>query len=574
MPMKNLGVMLFLTALAAVTLVGCSEDNAKPAITRLHISEKCGVAPLHLELRADATGGVPQSDPTGGNNFLTMDWSFGDGSGIDNGSSIVYHTYEDPGVYVVTVSAEDADGDRASRSDTVYVFADSLQVGIISLVEDPETGDLVATSTVDACQDIRFLISAAACDFDSVTGYYERFLYRWEMQDDSNSVYLTPQVNHSFPPGNAGEHQIRLILEDPGRSITRNESYTLMVEYQGADLEAQARWEAPDPDTLVVPRGEFPSVYQYTVDLANRGPDPGYNVRVTGLFPEDEETDYRVDGWDASVGELSYAPDDSIWVWNIDYVPASTNQYLRLDLEIADAVPDTHTILNQVEYVCDDDPLDDAWTLALRVRAAELYGRGTWEMGETGLYQSSNFSTTWHLPSGEDPASYVIDDTLVVTWHVRNQGPEPRPTEGSEPVFIQGTIPDATRPNGDDILSFVGAYVTVNEFNDPNSPSRVIDVPLDPDQYTVDYDEATRMWTVGLDSLPVIQLKPNNVQGDNNHRYLEVRKVNVRMAIQVPLIEVLGEEFRVSSDIIVTDPLDALSVENTKFATITFQDSK
>ena len=57
---------------AAVAVIGCGEDDPKPVITRLFASTECGVAPLRVDFRADATGGANLPDPTGGNNWLKM----------------------------------------------------------------------------------------------------------------------------------------------------------------------------------------------------------------------------------------------------------------------------------------------------------------------------------------------------------------------------------------------------------------------------------------------------------------------------------------------------------------------
>ena len=134
--------------------VGCGDDEAsKPVVTRLHVSEACGVAPLLVDFRGDAAGGEPLSDPSGTNNWLKFTWDFGDGTVIDNGTSIAYHQYDSAGVYTATLFAEDDAGERSSRSVVIDVRADSLAISAFSRV-----GDLVV-DVVKTCEPVTFDIT-------------------------------------------------------------------------------------------------------------------------------------------------------------------------------------------------------------------------------------------------------------------------------------------------------------------------------------------------------------------------------------------------------------------------------
>ncbi|MEZ4387708.1 MAG: PKD domain-containing protein [Candidatus Krumholzibacteriia bacterium] len=206
-------VSILLPVLLVIGLVlGCGEDVAKPQITRLSASETCGVAPLRVDFRGDATGGAPLADPTGTNNWLKFTWDFGDGTVIENGTSIAYHEYAAPGTYLATLTAEDDGGDRASRSLMVDVRADSLVVEAYSEVAG------VLTSDVKTCEPVTFAITADACDFDPVRDSYERYVYRWTA---GGVTYRDPSPVLTFSDADVGPQAVTLVLEDPVRSITR-----------------------------------------------------------------------------------------------------------------------------------------------------------------------------------------------------------------------------------------------------------------------------------------------------------------------------------------------------------------
>ena len=114
--MRRIVGILVPVVLVIGLLPGCSEDDAKPQITRLYASEGCGVAPLRVEFRGDASAGAPLDDPTGSNNWLSFTWNFGDGTVLSDATSVAYHEYQEPGTYTVTLTAEDNDGEKASRT--------------------------------------------------------------------------------------------------------------------------------------------------------------------------------------------------------------------------------------------------------------------------------------------------------------------------------------------------------------------------------------------------------------------------------------------------------------------------
>jgi hypothetical protein len=284
MPMKKLGVILFLAGLAALLAAGCSKDDVKPVVTRLLASESCGVAPLAVEFRADASGGVPSDGPTGGNSFLKLRWDFGDGAVDANGASVAYHTYAAPDTYIVSVTAEDNDGNVSPPATTpVIVLGDTLAVTAFSTVNG------VPSSTVNPCQPITFGIRAHGCDFDPETGYYERFLYTWTfVQPGSTVVYHGPHPTHSFPPTAEGVFNVALRVEDPGQSLAR--LLTIPVTVQGGagtQLSLVGDWlgDAVVNPTILIPTSSLPDTFIYVLRVACTGPDPGFGVTVRGRLP-------------------------------------------------------------------------------------------------------------------------------------------------------------------------------------------------------------------------------------------------------------------------------------------------
>jgi len=369
--MRKLGLIALLAslaALAALMAVGCGEDDPKPAIARLFASESCGVAPLRVDFRADASGGTPLGDPTGGNNWLKMSWDFGDGTVISDGASIAYHEYQEPGIYTVTVTAEDDEGERASRSLEVEVQADSLAIDAFSLVGD-ELG-----SEVPACQPLSLAITAETCGFDPVADNYERFVFRWYVGD---SVYTSPTPQHSFQPTELGEQQIRLVLEDPTRSVTRVDTVNVtVVESAGSDVSLAVDWLNNESQPSADPRLErdvasYPDTLTYTIRVRNDGPADAF-----GLFVEGNIATYNRLLFlraDASVGEFTYFPNvsDRPWEWTVPAVPAGGEQTVDITFYIETAsVGAVYNFPAEMSaYACDPDDDDLEVQASVRINS-------------------------------------------------------------------------------------------------------------------------------------------------------------------------------------------------------------
>jgi hypothetical protein len=376
MPMKKLGVILFLAALAALLAAGCSEDDVKPVVTRLVASESCGVAPLAVEFRADAGGGARSGEPTGGNNFLKLRWDFGDGAVDPDGASVAYHTYALPDTYVVSVTAEDDAGNVSPPyATTVVVLGDTLAVTSYSTVNG-EPGNVV-----NPCQPIRFGIRAHGCDFDPDTGYYERFLYTWRVvQPGGTVVYGGPNPTHSFPPTAEGEYTVSLRVEDPGRSLTRRLEFPVTVLHgNGTQIALSADWldDAPVNTTIQIPTSSLPDTFVYALRLACTGPDPGFGVRVRGRLPINDQLRV-VDQVIPAGDDFALTVVDSAgvqvrsFIWTVTQVdPGETRQAeirLRLQsIQLGQSLDFFHRIHT---YPCDGDTTNNR----VRTRIQGIFG--------------------------------------------------------------------------------------------------------------------------------------------------------------------------------------------------------
>ena len=333
MPMRKLGLIAILAAMTALLAMGCGEDDPKPVVSRLYANETCGVAPLTVEFRGDASGGAPASDPTGGNNWLTMRWDFGDGTVVEDGASVAYHRYTEPDTYTVTLTVEDDNGDQASRSIDVVIQPDSLTIDAYAL-----RGDEPAT-VVETCQPVRLGITAETCGFDPVEDSYERFVFRWNV---GGTIYDGPNPELAFGSADIGEQVIYLRVEDPTRTVTRLDTLSLEVtESAGADLAISADWllspQGTESATLERDVPSWPDTLTFSVHLTNAGPAAAYDLHVDGNWPTYNRINYVEHATTAGTSNvvLNTDPVSGIvlltdWDWYLDELPAGADA--RLDM--------------------------------------------------------------------------------------------------------------------------------------------------------------------------------------------------------------------------------------------------
>jgi PKD repeat protein len=219
-------ILLLAAAAVALAVAGCSDDESKPTITRIFATPSCGVAPLDVEVYGVASGGNETGAATGGNNNLEFTWDFGDGT---SSTSISYHTYALPDTYrysvypvsyTVRLRVEDQDGNSATASLPVEIFADSLMV---EAVADPA----VAVAVGDT---VRFDYRASSCgvDPDSETDRSSYLVQRWNMGD--GTVYTGASPRHTY--AQPGTYEVVATVTYTGWAVTRMD--TIAVEVTAA----------------------------------------------------------------------------------------------------------------------------------------------------------------------------------------------------------------------------------------------------------------------------------------------------------------------------------------------------
>jgi uncharacterized repeat protein (TIGR01451 family) len=297
-----------------------------------------------------------------------MTWDFGDGTVIQDGTSIAYHFYSEPDTYTVTITATDDNGDTASRSREIIVYADSMAVFAFGAVDSQPVEE------VPACRPLELGTLVETCGFDPINDSYEQFLYQWTVGD---AIYTSPNPRHTFASDELGLQEIYLVLQDPTRSITRFDTVTVdVLVSNGADISLSADWLASPggPASEVFDRdiASFPDTLTYTVRLANAGPDDAYNLDVIGTLPSNNRLIY----YDAafSSGSLVYREriDGNLakeWTWNVPLVVAggeeSVDITFYLEMSSTGASFDFDSEIDG--YGCDPDDDDHEVTATLNI---------------------------------------------------------------------------------------------------------------------------------------------------------------------------------------------------------------
>ena len=221
--MRKILVIVVMAVLGAVLLAGCQKDNLVPYFTRWASNTDCGVAPLLVQFTARASGGDLESDPTGANSYLRIDWDFRDG-GTGNGS-LAFHTFDTPGVYDVALSVRDKDGEGETQHLRVTVREDSLSLRALPTGDGTEPD-----TTVTAGEVVQFGLFARTCGFDTDTGNYEnRFLFRWDMGDADTTIFTGRAPRFIYGTTNAGLRHAVVTITDDQLGVTRHDTVTVQV---------------------------------------------------------------------------------------------------------------------------------------------------------------------------------------------------------------------------------------------------------------------------------------------------------------------------------------------------------
>ncbi|MHB8078087.1 MAG: PKD domain-containing protein [Candidatus Krumholzibacteriia bacterium] len=224
--MRKILVIVIMAALSTVLLAGCKSDNLVPYFTRWASNTDCGVAPLLVQFTARASGGNLEADPTGANSYLNISWDFRDGSTGDG--SIVFHTFETPGIYDVALTVRDKDGDGETQHLLVTVRDDSLSLRAL-----PVGNGTGPDTTVTASEVVQFGLYARTCGFDTDNGNYEnRFLFRWDMGDAAHTIYTGRSPRFIYGTANAGLRHAIVTVTDDQYGVTRHDTVSVQVNVE------------------------------------------------------------------------------------------------------------------------------------------------------------------------------------------------------------------------------------------------------------------------------------------------------------------------------------------------------
>lgn len=224
--MRKILVIVVMTVLGTVLLAGCKSDNLVPYFTRWASNTDCGVAPLLVQFTARASGGDLETDPTGTNSYLNIDWDFNDNS--TGSGSLVYHTFELPGVYDVTLTVRDKDSDGETQHLWITVREDSLTLRALPTGDGAEPD-----TTVAAGETVQFGLFARTCGFDTDAGDYEnRFLFRWEMDNATHTTFTGRAPAFAYSTIDAGLRRAIVTVTDDQFGVTRHDTVTVQVNVE------------------------------------------------------------------------------------------------------------------------------------------------------------------------------------------------------------------------------------------------------------------------------------------------------------------------------------------------------
>ncbi|MDQ5859883.1 MAG: PKD domain-containing protein, partial [Thermoproteota archaeon] len=222
-----------------------------------------GVAPATFEFQANLTGGT---EP------YTYLWDFGDGS-EESDEQTVLHTFEEAGIYNVTLTATDTDDQEASDSIEISVEAPPLPPPPPTTITEPLTVGIISNSTEG--------VAPATFEFQAnLTGGIQPYVINWDFGDGSEESD-EQTVLHTFEE--AGTYEVTLTATD-----TDDQEASDSIEISVEEAPAEVVEEGGEATTTTVQNqtqnnqtgtaGEE----EPTVQLDETSAEPGSPLAISG----------------------------------------------------------------------------------------------------------------------------------------------------------------------------------------------------------------------------------------------------------------------------------------------------
>ena len=224
-----------------------------------------GVAPATFEFQANLTGGT---EP------YTYLWGFGDGS-EESDEQTVLHTFEEAGIYNVTLTATDTDDQEASDSIEISVEAPPLPPPPTTITE-PLTVGIISNSTEG--------VAPATFEFQAnLTGGTEPYVINWDFGDGSEESD-EQTVLHTFEE--AGTYEVTLTATDTDDQEA-SDSIEISVEEAPAEVVEEEGEAATTTTTTVQNQTQNNQTgtageEEPTVQLDETSAEPGSPLAISG----------------------------------------------------------------------------------------------------------------------------------------------------------------------------------------------------------------------------------------------------------------------------------------------------
>src|ERR687891_149501 len=239
-----------------------AEEEATGILTAEIISNSTeGVAPATFEFQANLTGGT---EP------YTYLWDFDDGS-EESDEQTVLHTFEEAGIYNVTLTATDTDDQDASAS--IEISVEEAPPALPPTIAEPLTVGIISNSTEG--------VAPATFEFQAnLTGGTEPYAISWNFGDGSEESD-EQTVLHTFEE--AGIYNVVLTITD-----TDDQDASASIEISVEEAPAEVVEEEGEATTTTVQNqtqnnqtgtaGEE----EPTVQLDETSAEPGSPIAISG----------------------------------------------------------------------------------------------------------------------------------------------------------------------------------------------------------------------------------------------------------------------------------------------------